>query len=46
MTMKFLLQNSEGLVSHELIVKTDNLENGITERDIAKTFGWTFTHLQ
>jgi glycine dehydrogenase len=29
-------KNSEGLVSHELIVKTDNLENGITERDIAK----------
>ena len=28
--------NSKGLVSHELIVKTDNLENGITERDIAK----------
>ena len=29
-------KNRYGLVSHELILKTDNLENGITEKDIAK----------
>lgn len=29
-------KNDEGYVSHELILKTDNLENGITEKDIAK----------
>ena len=29
-------KNSNGYVSHELIVKTDDLENGITEKDIAK----------
>ena len=29
-------KNRYGLVSHELILKTDNLENGITEKDISK----------
>ena len=29
-------KNREGYVSHELILKTDKLENGITEKDIAK----------
>ena len=29
-------KNEEGYVSHELILKTDNLENEITEKDIAK----------